>query len=104
MKELYKKPGDFMTIKKCILALLLIAHVTPSIHANYAIPRNTGLIIASLILCGGGIYQFCKRAHKEVYIITDIVSGAALLAAGIAGIILSDQLVKECDTSFNKGK
>jgi|GEM_PF-3636449 len=93
-----------MTIKKCILALFLIAHITPSIHANHAIPRNTGLVIASLIVCAGGIYQLCKRAHKDVYIITDILSGLGLLSAGVLGIILSDQLIKECDTSFSKGR
>lgn len=94
-----------MILKKLALITLItgiFAHITPINASNHSEIRIQALAALGVILGVGGTYQLIKRSESNTYRLSDILSGALLLAAGAATIFISGQLVHEIDQYFSQ--
>lgn len=86
-------------IKRYILILFLTIPAT--VHpAPYTDIRTHGIANLGIVLALGGTYQLCKGSSSFSGKIGNIMSGLALISAGVAAILLSDQIVREADVKF----
>lgn len=81
--------------------LILFLAIPCNMHpAAYADIRTQGITNIGIILAIGGAYRLCKSSSSLSSKIGNIVSGLALISAGIATVLLSDQVVHESDVKF----
>lgn len=88
-----------MTIKKVILLTLILSCSTSYPTSNEEI-RTKGIVAAGVLLTAGGTYILCRRSTSIPMKTFEIIAGAALIAAGIAGIVLSGDLAHEIENLF----
>lgn len=79
-----------MKISKILLGFLVLTTV-PAKASDHTM-RTQGLVTVSAILAAGGIYLLCRRSYGKIDKIFEVIGGAVLLAAGIAGIVLSGEI------------
>jgi len=94
-----------MILKKLVLFTLVagsLANNTPIQASHHPAIRTQALATLGVILGIGGTYQLIKRSESNTYRLSDILSGALLLAAGISTIFISGQLIHEIDQYFSQ--
>lgn len=84
-----------------IILLALIVTTVPSYASNESV-RTQGLVAASVLLVAGGTIVLCRRSYSKFDKIFEIIGGTALIALGVAGIVLSGEISKEIEHLYYK--
>ena len=89
-----------MNISGIILAVL-IATTVPAYASNESL-RTQGLVAASVLLVAGGTIVLCRRSYSKFDKIFEVIGGAILIAAGVAGIVLSGEISQKIEQLYYK--
>ncbi|GMU19655.1 MAG: hypothetical protein AMXMBFR12_08470 [Candidatus Babeliales bacterium] len=80
-----------MKSTKYILSLLMLTTIPIHATSNETI-RTWALAQAGVVLVAGGTIVLCRKSYSKFDKIFEVIGGAALIAAGIAGIVLSGEI------------
>lgn len=89
-----------MKLSGIILGFLLLT--TIPVAGNNSAIRTQGLVTASACLVAGGTYLLCRRSYGKIDKLFEVVGGLALIAAGVAGIVLSGEISDKIEELYYK--
>src|SRR5690242_17392823 len=79
-----------------LLAASMVAAGVPT-SARAQDYRPTAIVVLGALTASGGLYLICKEKKSTISKIVASITGAALVAAGTASILMSKKIVSEVD-------
>jgi glucokinase len=87
-----------MKISGIILGLLIVTTI-PSYGGN---ETKQGLTTIAVLVAGAGTYVMCRRSYSKFDKICEVIGGAVLLAAGVAGVVLAGDISNKIERLYYK--
>lgn len=88
-----------MKISGIILGLLMVTTI-PAYGGNET--TRQGIVAISVLLAAGGTMVLCRRSYSKFDKILEIIGGSVLIAAGIAGVVLSGEISRVIEKGYYK--